>query len=99
MGNAVAIGPLLIALDRGQVQLMSRDAFATMFHELSIPRLPFLGAYAIRVSSLAATEALLRRENPGVRRLGGALVVPFPSELGLGAWLFVEKGADLPWRG
>ena len=29
---------------------------------------------------------------------GGALVVPFPAELGLGAWLFVENGRDLPWR-
>jgi hypothetical protein len=33
-----------------------------------------------------------------MRRLGAALVVPFPGELGLGAWLFVENAADLPWR-
>jgi hypothetical protein len=87
-----------IAFDRGQVQLMSRDAFASMFPEIAIPRLPFLGAYAIRVQSLTAAEALIRREGLAARRLGGALVVPFPSELGLGAWLFVENGSDLPWR-
>ncbi|MBX9844403.1 MAG: VOC family protein [Xanthobacteraceae bacterium] len=87
-----------IALDRGQVQLMSRDVFAAMFPEIAIPRLPFLGAYAIRVQSLAAAEALIRREGLAARRLGNALVVPFPSELGLGAWLFVENAADLPWR-
>jgi hypothetical protein len=26
------------------------------------------------------------------------LVAPFPAELGQGAWLFVERAADLPWR-
>jgi hypothetical protein len=87
-----------IVLDRGQVQLMPRDAFAAMFPELAIPRLPFLGAYAVRVRSLAAAEGLIRREDLPARRLGGALVVPYPSELGLGAWLFVENGRDLPWR-
>jgi hypothetical protein len=88
-----------IALDRGQVQLTSRETFVAMFPELAVPRLPFLGAYAIRVQSLAAAEALVRREGLAARRVGGALVVPFPSELGLGAWLFVEKANDLPWRG
>ena len=33
-----------------------------------------------------------------MRRIGAALVVPFPDELGIGAWLFVENAADLPWR-
>lgn len=88
-----------VALDRGQVQLMPRETFAAMLPEISIPRLPFLGAYAIRVQSLATAEALIGREGLSARRLGGALVVPFPSELGLGAWLFVENVADLPWRG
>src|SRR5882724_1218799 len=88
-----------IVLDRGQVQLFSRDAFASMFPEIVIPQLPFLGAYAVRVRSLAAAEALLQREAMPMRRIGGALVVPFPAEVGLGAWLFVENGRDLPWRG
>jgi hypothetical protein len=87
-----------ITLDRGQVQLMSRDAFAAMLPEISIPRLPFLGAYAIQVTSLTVVENLVRREDLSARRLGGALVVLFPAELGIGAWLFVENGRDLPWR-
>jgi hypothetical protein len=87
-----------IALDRGQVQLFSNDAFAAMFAEIAIPRLPFIGAYAVRVQSLATAEALLRQEGMTTRRLGAALVVPFPQELGAGAWLFVENAADLPWR-
>jgi hypothetical protein len=87
-----------IALDRGQVQLFSKDAFAAMFPEIAIPRLPFIGAYAVRVQSLASAEALLHQERMTTRRLGAALVVLFPQELGAGAWLFAENAADLPWR-
>jgi len=87
-----------IALDRGSVQLFKGEAFASMFPEIAIPRLPFLGAYAIKVGSVATAEALLRQNQLQVRRLGKALVVPFPTELGVGAWLFVENAADLPWR-
>lgn len=87
-----------IALDRGQVQLFSKDAFAAMFPEIAVPRLPFMGVYAVRVQSLAAVEAVVRRAGVRMRRLGAALVVPFPEELGLGAWLFVENAGDLPWR-
>jgi len=88
-----------VRLDRGQVQLVSRDAFESILPEIAIPQLPFLGAYAVRVQSLDAAEALLQREGMAMRRVGAALVVPFPPEVGLGAWLFVEDGRDLPWRG
>jgi hypothetical protein len=87
-----------IALDRGRVQLFGGEAFVAMFPEITVPRLPFLGAYAVRVRSLPAVEALLRQQQLATRRLGAALVVPFPEELGIGAWLFVENAADLPWR-
>jgi hypothetical protein len=87
-----------IVLDRGRVQLFGAEAFAAMFPEIAVPRLPFLGAYAIRVGSLAAVEALLRQERLSARRLDAMLVVPFPEELGVGAWLFVENAAGLPWR-
>lgn len=87
-----------IKLDRGQVSLFSADAFAETFPEISIPSLPFMGAYAVRVRSLAAVETLLKQERLTARRLGAALLVPFPDELGVGAWLFVENAGDLPWR-
>jgi hypothetical protein len=87
-----------IALDRGQVQLFTANAFSAMLPEIPVPRLPFLGAYALRVQSLAAAEALLRQESFSVHRLGASLAVPFPQELGAGAWLFVENAGDLPWR-
>jgi len=89
----------VIALDRGQVQFFSKDAFATMFPEIAVPRLPFLGVYALRVASLAAVEDFLRQSRLPMRRIGAAMVVPFPDALGVGAWLFVENASDLPWRG
>jgi hypothetical protein len=96
--KAPAFGQAAIVLDRGQVQLFSEDAFAAMFPEIAIPRLPFMGAYAVRVQSLSAAETLLQQERMTTRRIGAALVVAFPEELGAGAWLFVENAADLPWR-
>ena len=87
-----------IVLDRGQVQLFSKDAFTAMFAEVEIPGLPFMGAYAIRVQSLATAEAFVRQKGMTMRWLGASLVVPFPDELGAGAWLFAENAADLPWR-
>jgi hypothetical protein len=96
--QAPAFGQAAIALDRGQVQLFSGDAFAAMFPEIAIPQLPFMGAYAVRVQSLATVEAVLKEGHLPMRRLGAALIVPFPAELGVGAWLFVENAGDLPWR-
>jgi hypothetical protein len=77
---------------------MSGDAFAALLPEVAVPRLPFLGAYAIRVQSLPALEALLLRQALASRRLGATLLVPFPPALGIGCWAFAENPADLPWR-
>jgi hypothetical protein len=66
--------------------------------EIAVPRLPFLGAYAIRVASLREVEPLLQLHSMTSRRVGLALLVPFPPELGLGAWVFAEHPTDLPWR-
>jgi hypothetical protein len=87
-----------IALDRGQVHLFTREAFTALLPDIAVPGLPFLGAYALKVQSVDAAEALLKQQRLPARRLGAALVVPFPEELGLGAWLFVEDAAHLPWR-
>jgi hypothetical protein len=87
-----------IRLDRGRLHLMCRDALTRLFPWLSVPALPFIAAYGVRVASLAAAAECLARG--GVRFAGGegALVVPFPGELGIGLWLFVEQPERLPWR-
>jgi hypothetical protein len=79
-----------IELDRGRVQLVSAEAFARKLPDVTIPSLPFVGAYGIRVASLAVTCDMLARNGLRMRRSDHGLVVPFPEELGHGAWLFAE---------
>jgi hypothetical protein len=79
-----------IVLDRGRVELLAADAFADRLPEIAIPPLPFIGAYEIRVRSLPVLGDILRHTGLPARRREAHLVVPFPDELGRGAWLFTE---------
>jgi hypothetical protein len=96
--QATEIGRVPLTLDRGQVQLVSEAVFKAMFPEIAVPRLPFIGAYAVQVRSLSMCEDLIAQAGLKLRRSGETLVVPFPDELGAGAWVFVENAVDLPWR-
>jgi hypothetical protein len=87
-----------VALDRGRVQIMDTAAFTGLLPEISVPSLPFIGAYAIMVVSLDRAEEALRARGTTLRRCGPLLIAPFPRELGLGAWVFVETASALPWR-
>jgi hypothetical protein len=80
----------IIELDRGRVQLVSAEAFARKLPDVPIPSLPFVGAYGIRVASLAVTCDMLERNGLRTRRSDNGLIVTFPEELGRGAWLFAE---------
>lgn len=80
-----------IMLDRGRIELVRPEAFTAALPKISIPCLPFAGAYAIAVKSLAAVDALLHAAGMRVRHIDRGLVVPFPVELGQGAWLFTES--------
>ena len=81
----------MIALDRGCIELVKRAAFEDVLPEVAVAGLPFIGAYGIVVTSLDAVETMLKRAGLRTRRAGDCLVVPFPQELGQGAWLFTEK--------
>jgi len=87
-----------VALDRGRVQIMDMAAFTALLPDIAVPSLPFIGAYAVMVVSLETAEEALRARGMTLRRHGPMLIVPFPRELGLGAWLFVESALVLPWR-
>ncbi|MFL6797053.1 MAG: VOC family protein [Xanthobacteraceae bacterium] len=79
-----------LPLDRGRLDLMTEEAFARLLPEVAIPALPFVGAYGVRVRSLAALGPIVRGAGLQQRSRDQGLVVPFPPELGRGAWLFAE---------
>jgi hypothetical protein len=87
-----------IALDRARVELVSRAAFEAALREIAVASLPFIGAYGVVVTSLDAAETFVSRAGLRTRRTGDCLVVPFPQELGQGAWLFTEKKEFTPFR-
>ena len=86
----------LLRLERGGVLLVERKPFEDMLGP--VPRLPYIGLYALRVASLATCENLLSRNELNPARQGNVLLVRFPEALGLGAWLFVESEMHLPWH-
>jgi hypothetical protein len=79
-----------VELDRGRIDLVTREAFVAALREIAIPSLPFIAGYGVTVTSLDAAEVVLRGGGLSSRRAGAILVVPFPEELGTGAWLFGE---------
>ena len=83
-----------VALDRGRLELMTPEAFGRTFPDLSIPSLPFMGACAIEVASFAKAETVLRQGGISSRHHGSQLVARFPTELGIGAWVFFERDRD-----
>ncbi|MBI3436661.1 MAG: VOC family protein [Proteobacteria bacterium] len=87
-----------IGLDRGRVELMSQAAFSTLFADITVPGLPFMGAYAIAVHDLAAAERVLARGGLRPRALAGCIAAAFPPALGVGAWVFADDLGKLPWR-
>jgi hypothetical protein len=87
-----------IFLERGSVQLVNSASMARLMPEVAIPPLPFIGLYAVRVDSLDAAERAIRAGGLALKRRERVLAVPFPTELGEGAWFFVERIDDLPWR-
>jgi hypothetical protein len=87
-----------IRLDRGRVELVARPAFEAMLPELAIASVPFMGAYGVVVTSLAAVESMLGGSGLRTRRIGDCLVARFPEELGIGAWLFAEQNDFGPFQ-
>jgi hypothetical protein len=83
-------GGQAVTLDRGRIDLLTREAFAAALPEIAIPSLPFIGGYSVTVRSLDAVEAALHGGGLSSRRAGDILVAPFPEALGRGAWLFSE---------
>jgi hypothetical protein len=95
--HASPFGPAF-HLDRGRVQLVSAAALARLFPGFAIPDLPFMAAYGIAVTSLEQAAACLRAGDVAFERQAGYITAPFPDDLGVGCWVFVERASALPWR-
>jgi hypothetical protein len=87
-----------VRLDRGGVQLMTAKAFARLAPDIAVPSLPFIGLYAITVRSLTVLRESLQRGGLPFAARDGYVFARFPSALGTGGWVFVEKPDHLPWR-
>jgi hypothetical protein len=95
--SADRLGPAF-HLDRGRVQLVAAASLDRLFPRLTIPDLPFMAAYGLAVRSLDRAVACLQAGNLAFDRRDGCVVAPFPGELGVGCWVFVESVSALPWR-
>jgi len=91
-------GGAVLQLDRGGVYLVNYDRITERVPEVSITTLPFMAGYALRVQSLAAAEMAVDHANLQWHAFEDGITAAFPVELGQGAWFFVERASDLPWR-
>ena len=91
-------GGALIRLDRGGVYLVGHDQAPEKLPEVPVTSLPFMIGYALGVESLAAAETAVDGADLEWRAFEDGIVATFPAELGQGAWVFVERAKDLPWR-
>jgi hypothetical protein len=91
-------GGALIRLDRGGVYLVSHDRATEKLPEVPVTALPSIIGYALGVESRAAAEAAINSADLEWRAFETGIVATFPGELGEGAWFFVERPEDLPWR-
>jgi len=91
-------GGALIRLDRGGVYLVSHHRASERLPEVAITALPFMLGYALRVESLAAAEMAVDGADLEWHAFEDSIAAAFPAELGDGAWFFVERASDLPWR-
>jgi hypothetical protein len=87
-----------IRLDRGGVQLVTPERFSELAPDIAVPSLPFIGLYAVAVSSLAGPLAALRRGGVAYVQRDKVILARFPMALGVGAWAFVENAQHLTWR-
>ena len=91
-------GGALIRLDRGGVYLVSHHRATEKLPEVPVTALPVVIGYALGVQSLAAAEEAVDGADLEWRAIEDGIVATFPTELGEGAWFFVERPEALPWR-
>ncbi|MDR3440972.1 VOC family protein [Telmatospirillum sp.] len=86
-----------IDCERGAILILPVEGAAHLLGTADLPSPPTFAAYGLEVESLAKAAAVLRQSGLAVREERRHLFVPFPAALGQGAWVMVERSADLPW--
>jgi Glyoxalase-like domain len=89
---------LIVRLDRGSVLIVAPDKLDQLMPGISVRTVPFMGVYAVEVKSIATLENVLSQNGMSFVRQERSILAPFPDELGIGAWVFVEGASDLVWR-
>jgi catechol 2,3-dioxygenase-like lactoylglutathione lyase family enzyme len=89
----------VLELDRGTLVFADPDGLARLLPGTEIPGLPFMAACVLTTDDLAATRALLARNDIATTDLGaGALAAALPGGLA-GSAYFLAADAPPPWRG
>lgn len=91
-------GGALIRLDRGGIYLLTHERAMEKLPEVAFSTPPFIIGYALQVESLAVAEQAVDNAGLEWHTFEDGIAAAFPSELGEGAWLFVERASALPWR-
>ncbi|MGB6538059.1 MAG: VOC family protein [Xanthobacteraceae bacterium] len=91
-------GGAVLHLDRGGAYFVNYDRIIERLPEVPITKLPFMAGYALRVQSLAMAETAVERAGLEWHTFEDGIAAAFPTELGQGAWFFVEQAMGLPWR-
>ena len=87
-----------IQLDRGRIEIVTETRWRRWCRRSRCRACRSSAPMRSGWRRCATAEELMDTAMLNPRRTGKALVVPFPPELGAGAWLFAENAADLPWR-
>ena len=88
----------VVRLDRGRIQFVTPETLIRFAPGLIVPSLPFIGLYAVAVQSMDRLAHHLSGNGVVFARHADSILVQFPEEVGIGAWIFVERASDLPWR-
>jgi hypothetical protein len=88
----------VIRLDRGRIQFVTPETLIQFAPGLVVPSLPFIGLYAVAVQSIDLLAHHLSSNGVVFACHADSILVRFPEEVGIGAWIFAERASDLPWR-
>lgn len=88
----------IVALERGDILLVSPSRAAAMLPDFTLPDLPYIAGIALRSADLAATRRVLMREAVKTPIATDELICVGPADA-LGAYLlFHAEAVDAPWQ-